>query len=119
MNLLIFKELKQILKNESVITTVVTSKSCQEYYIVKGLRGEELIRCVHTNVGSNVYELYVMSKLLVRTVNPAKNAPETLMLMELINLIKQKDQEQTALLAMTEHEKQILKTLQNYNGKLK
>ena len=119
MNPLIFKELKQILKNKGIIVTVDKNDACREYYIIEDVHGKEIIRYTHTNIDKNIYDMRVLGKTIIHWENPAKYTPEMRMLMELVDLIKQKNYEQTALLSMTEHEKMVLKNLRDINTKTK
>lgn len=119
MNLLIFKELEQILKGKDIIVTVDKNSSSHEFYTVKDFHGKEIIRYTHSNVKKNIYDMYILGELLVHWENPAKSTPEMRMLMEIVDLIRQRDQEQTELLSMTEHEKTVLKNLRDINTKTK
>lgn len=119
MNLVIFKKLKQILKNKEIIVTVDKNDGCQECYIVEDFHGKEIIRYTHSNVDKNIYDMRVLGEQLVHWENPAKSTLEMRMLMEIVDLIKQRDQEQTALLRMTECEKGLLKKLQDINARIK
>lgn len=119
MNPLIFKELKKILKNKGITVTVVENGSCKECYIVEDVYGAEVIRYTHSNVDKNIYELRVLKETVVNWANPAKSTQEMRMLMEIVDLIRQRDQEQTALLRMTEREKVLLKKLQDINARIK
>ena len=119
MNLVIFKELKRFLKSKDITVTVDKNSSSQEFYIVEDFHGKEIIRYTHSNVDKNIYDMRVLGEQLVHWENPAKSGPEMRMLMEIVDLIKQRDQEQTALLRMTEHEKVVLKKLQDINSRTK
>ena len=119
MNLVIFRELKQILKNKEIIVTVDKNDGCQECYIVEDFHGKEIIRYTHSNVDKNIYDMRVLGEQLLHWENPAKSGPEMRMLMEIVDLIRQRDQEQTALLRMTEREKVLLKNLRHINARTK
>ena len=117
MNLVIFKELKRILKSKDIIVTVDKNSSSHEFYIVEDFHGKEIIRYTHSNVDKNIYDMRVLGEQLVHWENPAKSTPEMRMLMEIVDLIKQRDQEQTALLRMTEHEKGLWEKLRYINAR--
>ena len=91
MNLVIFRELKRILKSKDITVTV----------------------------DKNIYDMRVLGEQLVHWENPAKSTLEMRMLMEIVDLIRQRDQEQTTLLCMTEREKVLLKKLQDINARTK
>ena len=116
MNPLIFKELQQFLENKAITVTIAENKSCHECYIVKDILGAEIIRYTHTNIDKNVYELCVLNKKIIYWVNPAHSTEEMRMLLKIVDLIKQKDKEQSILINMTEQEKKILQTLRYING---
>ena len=119
MNLAIFIELKRILKSKDITVTVDKNSSSHEFYIVEDFHGKEIIRYTHSNVDKNIYDMRVLGEQLVHWVNPAKNTPEMCRLMEIVDLIRQRDQEQTALLRMTEHEKVVLKNMQDITSSTK
>ena len=119
MNPLIFKELKKILKNKGITVKVVENESCKECYIVEDIYSAEVIRYTHSNIGKNIYELRVLGEQLVHWENPAKSTPEMRMLMEIIDLIKQRDQEQAVLMKMTAAEKTMLHNLRRINSRTK
>ena len=119
MNPLIFKELKKILNNKGITVKVIENESCKECYIVEDIYSAEVIRYTHSNIGKNIYELRVLKETVVNWANPAKSTQEMRMLMEIVDLIRQRDQEQTALLRMTEREKVLLKNLQDINARAK
>ena len=119
MNPLIFKELKKILKNKGITVTVVENESCKECYIVEDIYGAEVISYTHSNIDKNIYELRVLKETVVNWVNPAKSTPEMRMLMEIVDLIKQRDQEQAVLMKMTVSEKTMLHNLRCINSRTK
>ena len=57
MNLVIFKELKRILKSKDIIVTVDKNSNSHEFYIVEDFHGKEIIRYTHSNVDKNIYDL--------------------------------------------------------------
>ena len=119
MNLAIFIELERILKSKDITVTVDKNNSSHEFYIVEDFHGKEIIRYTHSNVDKNIYDMRVLGEQLVHWENPAKSGPEMRLLMEIVDLIKQRDQEQTALLRMTEREKVLLKNLRYINARTK
>ena len=119
MNLAIFIELERILKSKDITVTVDKNSSSHEFYIVEDFHGKEIIRYTHSNVDKNIYDMRVLGEQLVHWENPAKNTPEMCRLMEIVDLIKLRDQEQTALLHMTEREKVLLKNLRYINARTK
>ena len=60
-----------------------------------------------------------MKETVVNWVNPAKSTPEMRMLMEIVDLIKQRDQEQAVLIKMTAAEKTTLHNLRRINSRTK
>ena len=119
MNLAIFIELERILKSKDITVTVDKNNSSHEFYIVEDFHGKEIIRYTHSNVDKNIYDMRVLGEQLVHWENPAKSTPEMRMLREIVDLIRQRDQEQTALLRMTEREKVLLKNLRYINARTK
>ena len=119
MNLVIFKELKRILKSKDITVTVDKNSSSHEFYIVEDFHGKEIIRYTHSNVDKNIYDMRVLGEQLVHWENPAKSTQEMRMLMEIVDLIKQRDQEQAVLMKMTASEKTMLHNLRCINSRTK
>ena len=82
MNLVIFRELKRILKSKDITVTVDKNSSSHEFYIVEDFHGKEIIRYTHSNVDKNIYDMRVLGEQLVHWVNPAKSTQESFILFQ-------------------------------------